>query len=79
MVATLQKTVSTAQFKSEVELEDVWRIRLFAMIPTRRVSEGFCRIVRPSLTRRVVMFPLSATILLKQQAASPGCRLQQSN
>ena len=31
-----------------------------ALIPTRRVSEGFCGIVRPSLTLRVVMFPLPA-------------------
>ncbi len=27
------------------------------LIPTRRVSEGFCGIARPSLTLRVVMFP----------------------
>jgi hypothetical protein len=42
--------------------------RLVALIPTRRVSEGFCGIVRPSLTLRVVMFPLPAANPLKQQA-----------
>jgi len=36
--------------------------------PTRRVSEGFCGIVHPSLTLRVMMFPLPAAKLLKQQA-----------
>ena len=39
-----------------------------ALFPTRRVSEGFYGIVRPSLTRRVVMFPN----LLKQQARERG-------
>jgi hypothetical protein len=41
---------------------------LVALILTRRVSEGFCGIVRPSLTRRVVLFPLPAANLLRQLA-----------
>ena len=34
--------------------------RLVALITTRRVSEGFCGVVRPSLTLRVVKFLLAA-------------------
>jgi hypothetical protein len=43
---------------------------LVALIPTRRVSEGFCGIVRPSLTLRVVMFHLPAANRLNQQAVT---------
>ena len=46
------------------------RARLVALIPTRRVSEGFCGIVRPSLTRRAGMFPLPAANQLNQQAVT---------
>jgi hypothetical protein len=48
------------------------RARLVALIPTRRVSEGFCGIVRPSLTRRAGMFPLPAANQLNQQAGKRG-------
>jgi hypothetical protein len=42
--------------------------RLVPLIPTRRVSEGVCGILRPSLTLRVGLFPLPAANLLNQQA-----------
>jgi hypothetical protein len=48
---------------------------LVALIPTRRVSEGFCEIVGPSLTLRVVMFPLPAAKLLNQQAVTLRVRI----
>ena len=43
---------------------------LVALILTRRVSEGFCGIVRPSLTRRVVMYPSPAANPLNQQVVT---------